>query len=166
MAENANEGLDRQSVTNYWESVSVPLARLFEVMSAREYWIDSESGAGLNPDLLIEMLEGLIERFEDDVFVSSLDKEERSAALAHVLSYANMPLFVRTLVLIDSKKNGIVSRLAHAMAKVSGEPEIFVDLYFERMQVVLQAGVRGQIFSVQRLKQLAETIRYLQGDAL
>ena len=99
-------------------------------------------------------------------FVALLDDSEKSAVLAQVLSCADMPLFVRTLVMMDEKRAGIVSRLAHAMAKVSGEPEIFVNLYFERMQVVLQASMRGQVFSVQRIKQMAETMKYIQEGAL
>lgn len=152
--------LDSLSVSDYWNTVSAPLARLFQAMSEREYWVGDED------DAFIDTLEELIERFEDDAFVSALDQESKSAVLAQVLSCANMPLFVRTLVAMDSKRAGIVSRLAYSMAKVSGEPEIFVNLYFERMQVVLQAGVRGQIFSVQRIKQMAETMKYIQEGAL
>jgi len=156
--------LDRESVSEYWHSISAPLARLFETMRQREYWLADSDEA--NGKLLIETLEHLVARFEDDSFVALLDDSEKSAVLAQVLSCADMPLFVRTLVMMDEKRAGIVSRLAHAMAKVSGEPEIFVNLYFERMQVVLQASMRGQVFSVQRIKQMAETMKYIQEGAL
>jgi hypothetical protein len=156
--------LDSESVAGYWHSISAPLARLFETMREREYWVYGD--AGIDSDLLIETLEGLVERFEDDAFVKGLDEGAKAAVLAQVLSCANMPLFVRTLVMMDDQKSGIISRLAYSMAKVSGEPEIFVNLYFERMQVVLQAGMRGQIFSVQRIKQMAETMKFIQEGAL
>lgn len=163
MVNGTVDGLDSQSVAHYWNSISAPLARLFETMKEREYWLaaDDEDGG-----LLIEALEALIQRFEDDAFVALVDKADKAALLAQVLSYANMPLFVRTLVMLDGKRTGIVSRLAHAMAKVSGEPENFVNLYFERLQVVLRAGVHGQIFSMQRIKQVAETMKYIQEGAL
>lgn len=156
--------LDKESVSEYWHSISAPLGRLFEAMSEREYWLDGD--AGVESELLISTLENLVERFEDDVFVAELDGDAKAAVLAQILSCADMPLFVRTLMLMDGKRAGIVSRLAYAMAKVSGDPEVFVNLYFERMQVVLQAGVRGQIFSTQRIKQIAETLKFVREGAL
>lgn len=164
MAEQEDKKLDSQSVAAYWHSISEPLARLFETMREREYWV--LDGSEVGADLLIETLEELIDRFEDDAFVKALDDSSKTAVLAQVLSYANMPLFVRTLVMMNEKRPGIISRLAYSMARVSGEPEIFVNLYFERMQVVLQAGMRGQIFSVQRIKQMAETMKYIREGAL
>lgn len=161
--ESTSDRLDNESVSDYWQTISAPLARLFEAMRQREYWLDGDDESG---ELLIGMLEHLIARFEDDSFVALLDESEKSGVLAQILSCANMPLFVRTLVMMDEKRAGIVSRLAHAMARISGEPEIFVNLYFERMQVVLQASMRGQIFSVQRIRQMAETIKYIQEGAL
>ncbi len=165
MAEQAiDDRLDKESVSKYWHSISAPLGRLFEVMSEREYWLNGDDGA--ESELLISTLERLVERFEDDEFVAALDDDSKAAVLAQILSCADMPLFVRTLMLMDSKRAGIVSRLAYAMAKVSGDPEVFVNLYFERMQIGLQAGMRGQIFSTQRIKQIAETLKFVREGAL
>ena len=49
--------LDEQSVALYWESVSVPLSRLFEVMREREYWLDGNAETGGR--LLVEALEAV-----------------------------------------------------------------------------------------------------------
>lgn len=156
--------LDEQSVALYWESVSVPLSRLFEVMREREYWLDGNAETGGR--LLIEALEAVIERLEDDDFLLRLDESSRVAVLAQLFSCTSMPLFVRTLSVMDSKKAGVVSRLAHAMSRVSGEPEVFVNLYFERMEVVLKTSMLGQIFSSERIKLMAETMKYIKEGAL
>lgn len=162
MGDASDAHLSRQMVSDYWHSVSSSLARLFDAMQEREYWIDSSEDA----DFLVGVFEQLSERFEEKGFVDSLDDAEKTAVLAQLYSFASMPLFVRMLVIIDGKKSGVVSRLAHAMAKVSGEYEVFVTLYFERMEVVLQAGMRGQIFSAERIKQVAKTLKYIQEGSL
>lgn len=151
-APSGESPLASNQVAAWWEEVSPALSRLTQWMESRESWIVEPD------DEFVSLLEQLVDRVSQPEFVQALESSLAPEA-SELFAMLGSAQFLRLLDMIDRRVQGIVTRLVYVFGQLGGEAASFADLFFERLLVVHQCELLGQIFSPRRTESIASAVR-------
>lgn len=148
--------LERDRINSHWAEISTSLSRLLTWMDSRENWVAEPEAE------LLELLNAVIARIDEQRFVREVEQGEGAAALSEVFATLHSSRFVRVLEMMDRRAPGIASRLTLAMGRLGGVPEAYANLFFERLMVMHKCELLGQIFSRDRSAKIAASVQMIQ----
>lgn len=157
-ADNPNilPGLAREEVHTFWEQTNPELLTLLREMEQRETWVIKDSEA----DQVVKGLESVIPAFCRQHFVDGLEDSDKAALLATLVGYMGASQFVAFLLKVEAVRDGVLKNITYALRNDnSAESKVFVDLFLERIQLVLRSDLRRSVFSGRRIKEIGAIIR-------
>lgn len=154
--QTAFSGLARDDVLRFWEQTNPKLLALLQEMEQRETWVLGDSEA----TLIVQGLESIIPQFCQQHFAESLEGSDKAALLATLVGYMGASQFVAFLLQAEKVRDGVLKNITYAMRNEAGaDANVYVDLFIERVQLVLQTDLKSTVFSGKRIKELGAIIK-------
>lgn len=150
--------LSDSKIKAWWDSTSPALSRLTQWMDEREDWVAEPD------DEFLAMLELVVDRVEDPIFVEAIEGE-LAAHVGQLFAILCSSRFLRLLEMFERRANGIASRLVFVLSRLGGGAEVYGDLMCERLMVVHRTELLGEVFSQRRVTAIANAVRLVGGRA-
>lgn len=149
-------GLDKAEVLGFWERTNPQLLILLREMERRESWVV----IGEESKQIVAGVESVLPEFCQQYFVDNLNLPEKASLLATLVGHIGATQFVAFLMQAEGIREGIVKQITFAMRGESqGEDAVFVDLFMERLQLVLQSELKRYVFSASRIAEVAAIVK-------
>lgn len=157
---SAGTGLSRSQVLEFWERENPDAYRLLTEMEHREHWLLSQEQL----TRLVGGLEAVVSKLSETDYVEMMGVPEKAAMLATLVGYIGAPQFISFLLSAESIEGGVTSKIVYALGLSEQKNQVFVELFNERLLLVLRHDLYGKVFSKERSERVLNVIDYLKDE--